>query len=91
MLTYHCKKSVAWYDNVEQNHNKALKLLGANEFEFDIARYKDLFKVQLDECKVSSLQYFSLFQTRLFRGNLELFQEAPSLPCFSVQMKHNIC
>ena len=61
MLTYHCKKSVAWYDNVEQNHNKALKLLGANEFEFDIARYKDLFKVQLDECKVSSLQYFSLF------------------------------
>lgn len=54
-VTYHCKNSVAYYDQQSQNFNSALSLLTSNEKELGVQQpIKFRYSVSLDECQVSS-------------------------------------
>lgn len=51
-VTYHCKNSVAYYDQQSQNFNSALSLLTSNEKELGVQQpIKFRYSVSLDECQ----------------------------------------
>lgn len=52
-FTYTCINSVAWLEQSTNNHDQALKLLGANEQEF--AFQSERLSIIFDGCKVSFL------------------------------------
>ena len=53
-VTYHCRNSVAYYDNAEKTFDKAVKFQSHNDVELVAQRPTKLrYSVKLDECQVS--------------------------------------
>ena len=54
-VTYHCRNSVAYYDNAATNYAKAVIFLASNDLEL-VARKPRKFRysVSLDECQVNN-------------------------------------
>lgn len=60
-MTYHCKKSIAYYDVKKGNYEKAIKLMGFNDVELIADGYpKFTYNVLIDGCKVSSFKAASV-------------------------------
>lgn len=56
-ITYFCKNSVAYFDAVEKNHNKAVRLMSWNDKQLRAdGSHMFTYKVPVDECQVSELQ-----------------------------------
>ena len=52
-ITYHCKNSVAWLDEKLNNHDKSIRLLALNGYEYSKDGHTNAQpKVLKDECKV---------------------------------------
>lgn len=54
-LTYHCRKSVAYYDEAKKTYRRGLKLLAWNDIELTPRGNQRLrYEAITDGCKVSS-------------------------------------
>ena len=57
-ITYHCKNSVAWLDEKMNSHDKSIKLLALNGYEYSKDGHTNAQpKVISDECKVGNVIY----------------------------------
>lgn len=60
-ITYHCKNTVAYYDDKKRTYRKGLKLLAWNDVELTPrGNHKLRFEAVEDECKVI-LEYKRLY------------------------------
>jgi len=49
-VTYHCRNSVAYYDQANGNYDKAIKFLTANDLELTAGHRKFTYSVPVDDC-----------------------------------------
>lgn len=77
-ITYHCRKSIAFYDAVGKSYKKAIIFSSADDHEIvGATRPKYQYKVSTDGCKVqiSSIYYFFLISND-FLQRLSIFVKA---------------
>lgn len=64
-ITYHCKKSVGYFDEEKNNYRRSVKLLAWNDAELTAKNSQQLrYEVTEDGCKVN--KYISFLKIRLF-------------------------
>ena len=84
-ITYHCKNSVAWYNEESQDYEHSIKLMGDNGIELH-ASSSNKFKPRIvrDDCRVCSvlLIYSFSFLIRTFNISVRIPTFLFYVPCF---------